>query len=141
MVRGLLLKAEDPTHLATVATGRHPTAYNGHLPPSGTPCRGILKQKCPKLEKSLSEHGEDREPGLAFPTACFRKPCELETEPMESLLGHGFLNFYFLWLILLNYLGGTWLALLQSLKIAVGSHQIQDEPEHLGKNCPLLIKT
>lgn len=40
---------------------------------------------------------------------------------MESLLGHGFLNFHFLWLILLNYLGGHWLALLQLLKLAIGS--------------------
>lgn len=33
-------------------------------------------------------------------------------QTMESLLGYNFLNFHFLWLILLNYVGGKWLALL-----------------------------
>lgn len=105
-----LLLLQEGT-LQTTMAASHPLGL-----PAGEPL-----QKCPNLEKSLSEHGEDREPGLAFPIACFRKPWELEIEPTESLLGHGFLNFHFLWLILLNYLGGNWLDLLQLLKITIGS--------------------
>lgn len=54
----------------------------GYCPTDATLLPSTLcdpSQKCSNLEKNMSEHGDDREPGLAFPTAHFREqPWDLE---------------------------------------------------------------